>query len=252
MRDEKILMNQRQRIPWKRCIENAIRDLEIGGTDCLNLTQIMLEEADVSLPLVQVMRKRWEFWRRNKQCMPARTYAFFQNELVATQVQIMSSICIGYLVLRMKEACGEIAPPPDPWNILGGYVGAQQSEKLRSFADKVRGVLETIAGVIAPDPSDLEAMKLVGEIVLQFLNKEGPQSKKLLDRGLAAFPSDDTVIPNFDKFHSTLCDIAKCLDQGQSNKIREHLVTTIQILDMAGKAMQNRLIDVFSTDKRLI
>ncbi len=42
-------MNQRPRIPWKRCIENAIGDLKIVSTDCLNLSQIMLEEADHSL-----------------------------------------------------------------------------------------------------------------------------------------------------------------------------------------------------------
>ena len=232
-------MNQRPRIPWKRCIENAIRDLKIGGTDCLVLTQIMLEEADLSLPLVRVMEKRWSFWRQNK-----------QYQLVADQVQTMSSECVVYLELRMKEACKEIEPPPDPWNLLADYVGAIRPEELRSAADQVRGVLETIAGVIAPDPPDLEAMKLVGEIVLQFLNENGPQTKKLLHQNLIALSADDTVMSGIDEFHNILRNIAKCLEQGQPNKIREILVTARQVLDRAGKAMQNKLSDVVSTNKR--
>ena len=232
-------MNQRPRIPWKRCIENAIRDLKIGGTDCLVLTQIMLEEADLSLPLVRVMEKRWSFWRQNK-----------QYQLVADQVQTMSSECVEYLELRMKEACKEIEPPPDPWNLLADYVGAIRPEELRSAADQVRGVLETIAGVIAPDPPDLEAMKLVGEIVLQFLNENGPQTKKLLHQNLIALSADDTVMSGIDEFHNILRNIAKCLEQGQPNKIREILVTARQVLDRAGKAMQNKLSDVVSTNKR--
>ena len=232
-------MNQRPRIPWKRCIENAIRDLKIGGTDCLVLTQIMLEEADLSLPLVRVMEKRWRFWRQNK-----------QYQLVADQVQTMSSQCVEYLELRMKEACKEIEPPPDPWNFIADHVGALQPEELRSAADQTRGVLETIAGVIAPDPPDLEAMKLVGEIVLQFLNKDSLQSKKLLCQSLVALSADDSVMSDIDEFHSTLQDIAKCLEQGQPNKIRELLVTARQVLDRAGKAMQNKLRDVVSAHNR--
>lgn len=232
-------MNQRPRIPWKRCIENAIRDLKIGGTDCLVLTQIMLEEADLALPLVRVMEKRWRFWRQNK-----------QYQLVADQVQTMSSQCVEYLELRMKEACKEIEPPPDPWNFIADHVGALQPEELRSAADQTRGVLETIAGVIAPDPPDLEAMKLVGEIVLQFLNKDSLQSKKLLCQSLVALSADDSVMSDIDEFHSTLQDIAKCLEQGQPNKIRELLVTARQVLDRAGKAMQNKLRDVVSAHNR--
>lgn len=232
-------MNQRPRIPWKRCIENAIRDLKIGGTDCLVLTQIMLEEAGLSLPLVRVMEKRWRFWRQNK-----------QYQLVADQVQTMSSQCVEYLELRMKEACKEIEPPPDPWNFIADHVGALQPEELRSAADQTRGVLETIAGVIAPDPPDLEAMKLVGEIVLQFLNKDSLQSKKLLCQSLVALSADDSVMSDIDEFHSTLQDIAKCLEQGQPNKIRELLVTARQVLDRAGKAMQNKLRDVVSAHNR--
>jgi hypothetical protein len=233
-------VNQRPRIPWKRCIENAIRDLKIGGTDCLVLTQIMLEEADLSLPLVRVMEKRWRFWRQNK-----------QYQLVADQVQTMSSECVEYLELRMKEACKEIEPPPDPWNLLADYVGAIRPEELRSAADQVRGVLETIAGVIAPDPPDLEAMKLVGEIVLQFLNENGPQTKKLLHQNLIALSADDTVMSDIDEFHGILRDIAKCLEQGQPNKIREILVTARQVLDRAGKAMQNKLSDGVSANNGL-
>ncbi len=243
-------MNQRPRIPWKRCIENAIRDLKIGGTDCLALTQIMLEEADLSLPLVRVMEKRWSFWKRNKQCVPARTYAFFQNELVANQVKTMSSQCVEYLILRMKEAREEIEPPPDPWNFLADHVGALQPEELRSAAEQTRGVLETIAGVIAPDPPDLEAMKLVGEIVLQFLNEDDLQRKKLLCQSLVVLSADDTVMSDIDEFHNTLRDIAKCLEQGQPNKICELLVTARQVLNLAGKDMQNKLRDVVSTNKR--
>ncbi len=240
-------MNQMPRVPWKRCMEWAIQDLTNRSLDGLALSQIWLKEAGVSLPLVKVIEKRKSFWMRNKKCMPlgTRTYAFFQNELVADQANTMSSLCIEYLVLRMKESCGVIAPPPDPWNILGGYVGALQSKELMSFADQVRGVLETIAGVIFPDPPDLEAMKLVGEIVLQFLNEESPQSIKLLDQSLVTFSSDDTAILTFDKFYSTLFDIAKCLEQGQLNKIREYLVTVRQVLDMIGKSMPNKLIDIF-------
>jgi hypothetical protein len=201
----------------------------------------MLEEADLSLPLVQVMEKRWRFWRQNK-----------QYQLVADQVQTMSSQCVKYLVLRMKEACKEIEPTPDPWNFLADYAGALQPEELKSAADPVRGVLETIAGVIAPDPPDLEAMKLVGEIVLQFLNENGLQSKKLLCQSLVALSADDSVMSDIDEFHNTLRDIAKCLEQGQPNKIRELLVTARQVLDLAGKAMQNTLRDVVSTNKRWI
>ena len=243
-------MNQRLRIPWKTCIERAIQNLKIGGTDCLALTQISLEEADLSLPLGRVMEKRWSFWKRNKQCMPARTYAFFQNELVAAQVQTMSSQCIEYLVLRMKEDCGEIEPPPDPWNLLADYVGVLRSEELKSTADQVRGVLETIAGVIAPDPPDLEAIKLVGEIVLQFLNEDGLQSKKLLCQSLVVLSADDTVMSDIDQFHSTLREITKCLEQGRPNKIRELLVTARQVLKLAGKDMQNKLRDVVSANNR--
>ena len=237
-------MNQRPRIPWKRCMENAIRDLKIGGSDCLNLSQIMLEEADLSLPLVPVMEKRWNFWRQNK-----------QYQLVAAQVQTMSSQCIEYLVLRMKEACREIEPPPDPWNLLADYARALQPEELRSAADQVRGVLETIAGVIAPDPPDLEAMKLVGEIVLRFLNEDGLQSKKLLCERLLTLSAydtflSDTVMSDIDEFHNTIRDIAKYLEQGQPNKIRKLLVTARQVLDLAGKAMQNKLRDVVFTNKR--
>ncbi len=231
-------MNQRSRIPWKRCMENAIQDLKIGGTDCLVLSQIMLEEADVSLPLVQVMEKRWRFWRQNK-----------QYQLVADQVKTMSSQCVEYLVLRVKEASEEVEPPPDPWNLLADYVGALQPEELRSAADQVRGVLETIAGVIAPDPPDLEAMKLVGKVVLQFLNEDGLQ-KKLLCQNLVALSADDTVMSDIDEFHSTLQNIAKCLEQGQPNKLRELFVTARQILDLAGKTMQNTLRDVLSTNKK--
>ncbi len=232
-------MNQKPRIPWKRCIESAISDLKIGGTDCLVLTQIMLEEADLSLPLVRVMEKRWRFWRQNK-----------QYQLVADQVQTMSSQCVEYLVLRMKEACKEIEPPPDPWSLLADYVDALQSEELRSAADQVRGVLETIAGVIAPDPPDLEAMKLVREIVLQFLNEDGLQNKKLLSQSLVALPEDDTVMAGIDELHSTLRNINKCLEQGRPNKIRELLLTGRLVLDRAGKGMQNKLRDVVSTNKR--
>ena len=232
-------MNQKPHIPWKRCIENAIQDLKIGGTDCLVLTRIMLEEADLSLPLVRVMEKRWRFWRQNK-----------QYQLVADQVQTMSSQCVEYLVLRMKEACEKIEPPPDPWNLLADYAGALQSEELRSAADQVRGVLETIAGVIAPDPPDLEAMKLVGEIVLQFLNEDGLQSKKLLCVSLLALSADDTVMSDINEFHNILRDIAKCLEQGQVNKIREFLVAARQVLDLSGKDMQNKLRDVVFTNKR--
>ena len=232
-------MNQKPHIPWKRCIERAIQDLKIGGTDCLVLTRIMLEEADLSLPLVRVMEKRWRFWRQNK-----------QYQLVADQVQRMSSQCVEYLMLRMKEACKESEPPPDPWNLLADYARALQPEELRSAADQVRGVLETISGVIAPDPPDLEAMKLVGEIVLQFLNEDGLQSKKLLCKCLLALSADDAVMSDIDEFHNTLRDIAKCLEQAQSNRIRELLVTARQILDLAGKDMQNKLKDVVSANKR--
>ena len=232
-------MNQKPRIPWKRCIENAIRDLKIGGTDCLVLTQIMLEEADLSLPLVRVMEKRWSFWRQNK-----------QYQLVADQVQTMSSECVEYLELRMKEACKEIEPPPDPWNLLADYVGAIRPEELRSAADQVRGVLETIAGVIAPDPPDLEAMKLVGEIVLQFLNEDGLQTQKLLCESFLALSADDAVMSDIDEFHGILRDIAKCLEQGRPNKIREILVTARQVLDRSGKAIQNKLRDIVSANNR--
>jgi len=232
-------VNQKPHIPWKRCIENAIQDLKIGGTDCLVLTRIMLEEADLSLPLVRVMEKRWRFWRQNK-----------QYQLVADQVQRMSSQCVEYLMLRMKEACKEIEPPPDPWNLLADHVGALRPDELRSAADQTRGVLETIAGVIAPDPPDSEAMKLVGEIVFQFLNEDGLQSKKLLCQSLLTLSADDTVMSDIDEFHSTLRKITKCLEQGQPNRIRELLVTTRQVLDLAGKAMKNTLRDVVSTNKR--
>jgi len=201
----------------------------------------MLEEADLSLPLVRVMEKRWRFWRQNK-----------QYQLVADQVQTMSSQCVEYLVLRMKEACKEIEPTPDPWNLLADYAGALKSEELKSAADQTRGVLETIAGVIAPDPPDLEAMKLVGEIVLQFLNENGLQSKKLLCKCLLALSADDAVMSDIDEFHNTLRDIAKCLEQAQSNRIRELLVTARQVLDRAGKDMQNKLKDVVSANNRWI
>ena len=125
----------------------------------------------------------------------------------------------------MKETCEDIEPPPDPWNLLVDYVGALRPEELRLAADQVRGVLETIAGVIAPDPPDLEAMKLVGEIILRFLNEDGLQSKKLLCVSLLALSADDTVMSDIDEFHNILRDIAKCLEQGQVNKIREFLVT---------------------------
>ena len=232
-------MNQKHRILWKRCIENAIQDLKIGGTDCLVLTQIMLEEADLSLPLVRVMEKRWRFWRQNK-----------QYQLVADQVNKMSSQCVEYLILRMKEACEEIEPPPDPWNLLADYAGAIRPEELRSAADQVRGVLETIAGVIAPDPPDFEAMKLVGKIVLQFLNEDGLQSKKLLCQSLVSLSADDTVMSDIDQFYSTLREITKCLEQERPNKIREFLVTARQVLKLAGKDMQNKLRDVVSANNR--
>lgn len=231
-------MNEKRRIPWKRCITNAIRDLEIGGTDCLNLVQIMLEEADVSLPLVEVMQKRWRFWKQNK-----------QHQLVADQVKAMSSRCIKYLELRMREACRETEPPPDPWNVLADDVKAPQSEELKAAADKVRGMLETIAGVVAPASSDLEAMKLVGQIVLQFLNEDGPQSKKLLYQTLIILSTGDTVMSSIDEFHGILRDMAKCLEQGQANKIRESLVTAGQILDLATKAVQYKLRDVVLTKR---
>ena len=232
-------MNQRPRIPWKMCIERAIQNLKIGGTDCLVLSQNSLKEADLSLPLVPVMEKRWNFWRQNK-----------QYQLVAAQVQAMSSQCVEYLILRMKEACEEIEPPPDPWNLLADYARALQPEELRSATDQVRGVLETIAGVIALDPPDLEAMKLVREIVLQFLNEDGLQSKKLLNKSLIVLSADDAVMSDIDEFHNTLRDIAKCLEQGQPNKICELLVTARQVLNLAGKDMQNKLRDVVSTNKR--
>ena len=150
----------------------------------------------------------------------------------------------------MKEDCEEIEPPPDPWNLLADYVGAIRPEELRSAADQVRGVLETIAGVIAPDPPDLEAMKLVGEIVFQFLNENGLLSKKLLCQSLVALSADDNVTSDIDEFHSTLREIAKCLEQGRPNKIRELLVTARQVLKLAGKDMQNKLRDVVFTNKR--
>lgn|GEM_PF-6516018 len=120
-------MNQKPRIPWKRCIENAIQDLKNRSIDGLVLSQISLEEADLSLPLVQVIEKRRSFWMQNK-----------QYQLVADQVNEMSSQCVEYLILRMKEACEEIEPPPDPWNLLADYVGVLRPEELKSFADKVR------------------------------------------------------------------------------------------------------------------
>jgi hypothetical protein len=123
-------------------------------------------------------------------------------------------------------------------------------EELKSAADQTRGILETIAGVIAPDPPDLEAMKLVGEIILRFLNEDGLQSKKLLCVSLLALSADDTVMSDIDEFHNILRDIAKCLEQGQVNKIREFLVTARQVLDLSGKDMQNKLRDVVFTNKR--
>ena len=232
-------MNQKPRIPWKVCIERAIQNLKIRSIDGLVLSQNSLKEADLSLPLVQVIEKRRSFWMQNK-----------QYQLLADQVNKMSSQCVEYLILRMKEDCEEIEPPPDPWNLLADYVGAIRPEELRSAADQVRGVLETIAGVIAPDPPDLEAMKLVGEIVLQFLNEDGLQSKKLLDKSLVALSGDDTVMSDIDKFYSILRNIAKCLEQEQPNKIRELLVTARQVLKLAGKDMQNKLRDVVFTNKR--
>ena len=150
----------------------------------------------------------------------------------------------------MKEACGEIEPPPDPWNLLADYVGVLRPEELESVADQVRGVLETIAGVIAPDPPDLEALKLVGEIVLQFLKEDGLQRKKLLYQNLIALSTDDTVMSDIDEFHSTLREITKCLEQGQANKIRELLVTARQVLNSAGNDMQNKLRDIVSANNR--
>jgi hypothetical protein len=231
-------MNEKRRIPWKRCITNAIRDLKIGGTDCLNLVQIMLEEANVSLPLVQVMQERWKFWRQNK-----------QHQLVADQVQSMSSQCVKYLELRMREACRETEPPPNPWNVLADYVEAPQSEELRAAADKVRGVLETIAGVVAPDPPDLEAMKLVGQIIFQFLSEAGLQCKKLLYQTLTILSTGDTVMSSIDEFYGILRDVAKCLEQGQPNKIKGGLVTAGQILDLAAKTVQHTLRDVVLTKR---
>jgi hypothetical protein len=232
-------VNQRPRIPWKRCIENAIQDLKNGSIDGLVLSQMSLEEADVSLPLVQVIEKRRRFWMQNK-----------QYQLVADQVNKMSSQCIEYLLLRMKEACEEIEPPLDPWNFLADFVDVLQPEELRSAADQVRGVLETIAGVIAPDPPDLEAMKLVREIVLRFLNEDGPQSKKLLCQSLVALSGDDTVMSGVDELHNILRNIAKCLEHGRPHKIRELLLTGRQVLGRTGKAMQNKLRDVVSTNNR--
>jgi len=220
---------------YRKCYTRP-RNRSIDG---LVLSQISLEEADLSLPLVQVIEKRRSFWMQNK-----------QYQLVADQVNEMSSQCVEYLILRMKEDCEEIEPPPDPWNLLADYVGAIRPEELRSAADQVRGVLETIAGVIAPDPPDLEAMKLVGEIVFQFLNENGLLSKKLLCQSLVALSADDNVTSDIDEFHSTLREIAKCLEQGRPNKIRELLVTARQVLKLAGKDMQNNLRGVVSTYKR--
>jgi len=230
-------VNKRPRIPWKMCIERAIQNLKIGSIDGLVLSQNSLREADFSLPLVQVIEKRRSFWMQNK-----------QYQLVADQVNKMSSQCVEYLILRMKEACKEIESPSDPWNLLADYAGVLRPEELKSVADRVRGVLETIAGVIAPDPPDSEAMKLVGEIVLLFLNKDGLQSKKLLCERLLALSADDTVMSDIDEFHNTLRDIAKCLEQEQPNKIRELLVTARQVLKLAGKDMQNKLRDVVSAN----
>jgi len=232
-------VNKRPRIPWKMCIERAIQNLKIGSIDGLVLSQNSLREADFSLPLVQVIEKRRSFWMQNK-----------QYQLVADQVNKMSSQCVEYLILRMKEACKEIESPSDPWNLLADYVGVLRPEELKLVADRVRGVLETIAGVIAPDPPDSEAMKLVGEIVLLFLNKDGLQSKKLLNKSLIALSADDTVMSGVDELHNILRNIAKCLEQGQPNKIRELLETARQVLDRAGKAMQNKLRDVVFTNKR--
>ena len=173
-----------------------------------------------------------------------------QYQLVADQVNTMSSQCVEYPILRMKEACEDIKPPPDPWNLLEDYVGVLRPEELKSVADQVRGVLETIAGVIAPDPPDLEAMKLVGEIVLQFLNEDGLQRKKLLCQSLGVLSADDTVMSDIDEFHNTLRDITKCLEQEQPNRIRELLVTARLVLDRAGKTMQNKLRDVVSANNR--
>jgi hypothetical protein len=93
-------------------------------------------------------------------------------------------------------------------------------------------------------------MKLVGEIILRFLNEDGLQSKKLLCVSLLALSADDTVMSDIDEFHNILRDIAKCLEQGQVNKIREFLVTARQVLDLSGKDMQNKLRDVVFTNKR--
>jgi len=232
-------VNQRPHIPWKMCIERAIQNLKIRSIDGLVLSQNSLKEADLSLPLVHIIEKRRRFWMQNK-----------QYQLVAAQVNKMSSQCVEHLILRMEEACEEIEPPPDPWNLLADYVGVLRPEELKSVADKVRGVLETIAGVIAPDPPDSEAMKLVGEIVFRYLNEDGLQSKKLLCESLLALSADDTVMSDIDEFHNTLRDIAKCMEQEQPNKIRELLVTARQVLDLAGKDMQNKLRDVVSTNKR--
>jgi len=232
-------VNQKPRIPWKVCIERAIQNLKIRSIDGLVLSQNSLKEADLSLPSVQVIEKRRSFWMQNK-----------QYQLVADQVNKMSSQCVEYLILRMKEAREEIEPPPDPWNLLADYGGAIRPEELRSAADQIRGVLETIAGVIAPDPPDLEAMKLVGKIVLQFLNEDGLQIKKLLSQSLVALSAYNTVMPDIDEFHSTLRKITKCLEQGEPNRIRELLVTARQVLNLAGKAMQNKLRNVVSANNR--
>jgi hypothetical protein len=230
-------MKKTHRIPWKRCIARAIEDLKIGGTDCLNLTQVMLEEAEISMPLVQVMQKRWRFWKQNR-----------QHQLVAEQVHKMASRCVEYLELRMREACEEIEPPLNPWNVVADYVRAPESEQYRATADRVRGVLESIKGVIAPEPPDAEAMKLVGRIVCKFLNEDGTRSRKLLHQAVIILFQGETSVLKIDEFYDSLRAIASDLEQGFLDNIRRFLDDADRVLYLSSRAIQHELKNIFQQE----
>ena len=218
--------------PKKHYLEKAAHYLDLGSADGMNLAGDMLRLCSVSLPLVKILNARWEALMENK-----------RDLLISNQVRTYRAVCIDYLYRRIEEMEQEVSAPVEPWTELAVSNKRPLREKLMWAGEGIRGVLETVHGVFAPETVDPEALRMAAVFAADLMQERQLKDIEILEEACEGLPMREISESFRLELPPALETLCSSLLAGDSKKAYEFLDKVKGIFAAAGRHVRWRIFE---------
>lgn len=234
-------MTGRSKIPRKTCIMCAMKYLDLGSEDGLNLAEDMIRIGELYFPLINIIRQRWQTLMEDN-----------KNLTLSEQVAAYRASGMGYLKERGDEFGLQVVPPPaDPWTEMAVRPNTEQGEALRWAGERLRGTLATVVAVLAPKTHDPEVLQRAGEIVAGLLDQEQIKEMPMLRSELEALPVEELSEELQIELGNLLTALAESLNRGDAEQSSAILQRTRRALSTAGRQVRLKVIEAYKTEPDL-